>query len=380
MDIPFLNLKSPYSELKQEIDQAMHDVLSSGWYILGNKVNTFEEEFAAYCGTKYCVGVSNGLDALHLVLRAWDIGQGDEVIVPAHTYIATWLAVSYAGATPVPVEPNERTYNIDPGRIEDAITPRTRAIIPVHLYGQPADMDAINVIAQKHGLKVLEDAAQAHGALYKGRRTGSLGDAAGFSFYPAKNLGALGDGGAITTNDEKLAKRVKALSNYGSEKKYCHLEKGFNCRLDEMQAAILRVKLKYLNEWNERRKTLAEIYRRELANTDIILPFVPKWAVPIWHLFVIRTNRRDEIQQNLANNGIGTLIHYPAPPFKQEAYSEFADVAERFPIALSISNQVLSLPIGPHLTLEQIGYVIGKLREALDTPKVDISPSIEGTL
>lgn len=371
MDIPFLDLKSPYLELKQEIDEAIQRVLSSGWYILGDEVSAFEEEYAGYCGTKYCVGVSNGLDALHLVLRAWNIDRGHEVIVPAHTYIATWLAVSYAGATPVPVEPDERTYNIDPRRIEEAITSRTRAIILVHLYGQPADMDAINAIAHKYGLKVLEDSAQAHGALYKGKRTGSLGDAAGFSFYPGKNLGALGDGGAITTNDKALVKRIKALSNYGSEKKYCHLEKGFNCRLDEMQAAILRVKLKYLEEWNERRKVFAEIYLSELCGADITLPFVPEWAVPVWHLFVIRSNRRDQIQQYLASSGVETLIHYPIPPVMQKAYSEFADVVEHSPITSAISDQVLSLPIGPHLTMEQLCYVIDNLRKALDTPDIN---------
>jgi dTDP-4-amino-4,6-dideoxygalactose transaminase len=379
MDVPFLDLKGSYLELKQEIDEAIQRVLSSGWYILGDEVSAFEEEYADYCGTKYCVGVSNGLDALHLVLRAWNIGRGHEVIVPAHTYIATWLAVSYAGATPVPVEPDERTYNIDPRRIAEAITSRTRAIIPVHLYGQPADMDAINAIAHKYGLKVLEDSAQAHGALYKGKRTGSLGDAAGFSFYPVKNLSALGDGGAITTNDKALAKRIKTLSNYGSGKKYYHLEKGFNCRLDEIQAAILRVKLKYLEEWNERRKAFAEIYFSELSRAGITLPFVPEWAGPVWHLFVIRSNQRDEIRQKLANKGVKTLIHYPVPPFRQEAYSEFADLIERFPTTSAISNQVLSLPIGPHLTKDQINYVIDRLREDLDNSTIDTSSSIEET-
>ena len=262
--IPFLDLRASYLELKTALDSAFQRVMASGWYILGEELKAFEAEFAEYCNVKYCVGVGNGLDALHLILRAMDIGQGDEVIVPSNTFIATWLAVSYAGATPVPVEPDEATYNIDPSKIEAAITEKTKAIMPVHLYGQPADMDPILKIAARHHLKVIEDAAQAHGARYKGKRTGSLGDAAGFSFYPGKNLGAFGDGGAVTTNDSTLAERVRRLSNYGSQVKYAHDVKGFNSRLDELQAALLRVKLRHLDAWNGRRRQIAAQYLRKL--------------------------------------------------------------------------------------------------------------------
>jgi len=345
LEIPFLDIAATYAELKDEIDEAVSRVLTSGWYILGKEVTFFEEEFASYCGVKYCVGVSNGLDALHLVLRAWDIGEGDEVIVPSHTYIATWLAVSYAGAKPVPVEPDERTYNINPKLIEKALTKRTKAIIPVHLYGQPADMDSINEIAKKYGLKILEDAAQAHGALYKSKKTGCLGDAAAFSFYPGKNLGAFGDGGAVTSNDDKLTKRIKALSNYGSETKYINIEKGFNCRLDELQAAILRVKLKCLDAWNDRRKEIAKIYLKKIVNSNIKLPHVPDWVDPVWHLFVIQTTKRDELQKYLKVKGIGTLIHYPIPPYKQKAYKEFNHIT--LPPTEKIHQEVLSLPISP---------------------------------
>jgi dTDP-4-amino-4,6-dideoxygalactose transaminase len=328
-NIPFLSLKETYLELQSEIDEAVHNVLSKGIYILGDEVDSFEQEFANYCGTKYCVGVSNGLDALHLVLRAWDIGPGDEVIVPSNTYIATWLAVSYAGATPVPVEPDANTYNIDPLKIEAAITQRTKAIIPVHLYGQCANMDPINSVALKYNLKVLEDSAQAHGSMYKGKKAGSLGDASGFSFYPGKNLGAFGDAGAVTTNDETLAKRIKYLSNYGSEIKYYNAEKGFNNRLDELQAAVLRVKLKYLDKWNDKRKHLANIYFNELETKNgIILPHVPSDMEPVWHLFVIQSEKRDSLQKHLSEKHISTLIHYPVPPFCQVAYEEFKDRAE----------------------------------------------------
>ncbi len=356
MKIPFLDLKASYLELKSELDDAYRRVMESGCYILGPEVEAFEQEYADYCGVKHCIGVGNGLEALHLILRAMEIGPGDEVIVPANTYIATWLAVTYASATPVPIEPNERTYNIDPNRIEDAITPRTRAILPVHLYGQSADMDPILEIAKRHNLKVIEDAAQAHGARYKGRRTGALGNAAGFSFYPGKNLGAFGDGGAVTTNDNDLADRVRALRNYGSHTKYYNEVKGFNSRLDELQAASLRVKLRKLDEWNKRRKIVADLYRTGLADVpDLTLPYVPKWAEPAWHLFVVRTSERDQLQKYLADCGIQTLIHYPVPPHKQKAYREMASIA--LPISEKIHRDVLSLPMGPKMTDTDIGYV-----------------------
>lgn len=321
MKVPFLNLKAPYLELQQDLDAAYGRVMESGWYILGQEVEAFEAEFAAYCGTQYCIGVGNGLEALHLILRAMEIGPGDEVIVPANTYIATWLAVSYAGAIPVPVEPDEKTYNINPKQIEAAITPNTKAILAVHLYGQPANMDLINEIARHYKLKVIEDAAQAHGSRYKGQRVGGLGDAAGFSFYPGKNLGALGDGGAVTTNDYELANKIRLLRNYGSRVKYLNEVKGFNSRLDELQAAFLRVKLTKLDEWNTRRAKVANQYLEKLSClTDLILPSVPAWAEPVWHLFVVRHPKRFDLEKHLKNSGIGTLVHYPIPPHLSGAY------------------------------------------------------------
>ena len=349
MNISFLDLKTPHEELREELQEAFTQVLDSGWFIQGKQLEAFEQEYAAYCGTKHCIGVGNGLDALHLILRAYDIGAGDEVIVPSNTYIATWLAASYAGATPVPVEPDELTYNINPALIEAAITPKTKAIMAVHLYGQPADMDAINSIALKYNLKVIEDAAKAQGAGYKGKLAGNLGDAAGHSFYPGKNLGALGDGGAITTNDDELADKLKVLRNYGSRVKYFNEVKGFNSRLDEMQAAFLRVKLLKLTEWNTRRKQIAAYYQENLDATDLVLPFVPEWADPVWHLFVVRTNNRDQLQQHLNDSNIGTVIHYPIPPHLQSAYKELNYNKGCFPLAENIHEQVLSLPIGPHL-------------------------------
>lgn len=362
MQIPFLDLKSPYVELKDELDAAYQRVMNSGWYILGKEVEAFEAEFALYCGSPYCIGVGNGLDALHLILRAMDIGPGDEVIVPSNTYIATWLAVSYAGATPVPVEPDVTTFNIDPSRIEAAITLRTKAILAVHLYGQPADMDPITEIAGKYGLKVIEDAAQAHGACYKGRRAGSLGDAAGFSFYPGKNLGALGDGGAVTTHDPELAERIRTLRNYGSKVKYHNEEKGYNSRLDELQAALLRVKLKSLDEWNARRATLAALYRKELCGSGLVLPSVPEWADPAWHLFVVLSENRDAVQRCLSEAGVGTMIHYPVPPHLQPAYEELQFSAGSFPIAEETSGKLLSLPMGPHLSEEGVLCVCSSIR------------------
>jgi len=356
--IPFLDLKAPYLELKEELDAAYRRVIKSGWYILGKEVEVFEKEFAAYCGAKHCIGVGNGLEALHLILRGYGIGPGDEVIVPANTFIATWLAVSYAGAAPVPVEPDERTYNIDPTRIEEAITKRTRAIMPVHLYGQPADMDPINEIAQEHGFKVIEDAAQAHGARYKGRIAGSLGDAAGFSFYPTKNLGAIGDGGAVVTNDDDLADKVRVLRNYGSRVKYQNEAKGFNSRLDELQAAFLRVKLCHLDEWNNRRRKLAEAYLNRLAGIpDLVLPYVPEWAEPVWHLFVIRHPKRDGLQAHLKESGIETLIHYPIPPHLSGAYVDKGYKKGDFPITEAIANTVISLPMRQQFSLDIVESV-----------------------
>jgi dTDP-4-amino-4,6-dideoxygalactose transaminase len=360
--IPFLDLRAAYLELQTELDEAVHRTLLSGWYILGPEVEAFEHEFAAYCEARFCVGVGNGLEALHLILRAFDIGPGDEVIVPANTYIATWLAVSNTGARPVPVDPLEETHNIDPAQIEAAITSRTRAIIPVHLYGQPAQMDEINRVATRHRLKVIEDAAQAHGARYRGRRAGSLGDVAGFSFYPGKNLGALGDAGAVVTNDEGLANRVRSLRNYGSKTKYYNDERGFNSRLDELQAAVLRVKLRKLDEWNSRRQKVAQYYKEALADSSALkLPTVAAATDPVWHLYVIRHQNRSELQQQLSEAGIQTLIHYPVPPYLQRAYEDQGYDASSLPIATRLSHEVLSLPMSPHVTTEQIDIVTLKL-------------------
>jgi dTDP-4-amino-4,6-dideoxygalactose transaminase len=359
--IPFLDLKASYLELKEDMDKACHRVMESGRYVLGAEVGAFEQEFADYCDVKHCIGVGNGLDALHLILRAMEIGPGDEVIVPANTYIATWLAVTYTGASPVPVEPDEKTYNIDPNRIEEAITIRTRAILPVHLYGQPADMDPIFEIAKRHNLKVIEDAAQAHGARYKGKRSGGLGDAAGFSLYPGKNLGAIGDGGVVTTNSDTIADRLRVLRNYGSCEKYHHKTKGFNSRLDELQAAILRVKLRKLDEWNERRRIIADLYQKGLANErDLSLPYVPDWSEPVWHLFVVRTSKRDSLKKYLKSKGIQTLIHYPIPPHKQNAYREINYM--ELPISEQIHKEVLSLPIGPAMVKGDALKIIENIR------------------
>lgn len=362
--IPFLDFASMHAELRQGLDAAYARVLESNWLILGKEVEAFEREFADYCNARHCIGVANGLDALFITLKAMNIGPGDEVIVPSNTYIATWLAVSYAGATPVPVEPDPRTYNIDPARIEAAITPATRAIMPVHLYGQPADMDPIMDIAERHGLKVIEDAAQAHGARYKGRRTGSLGDAAGFSFYPGKNLGALGDGGAVVTNDDDLADRLRVLRNYGSRVKYHNEVKGFNSRLDELQAAFLREKLAVLDDWNGRRGVVAKQYLASLADSGLVLPYVPEWADPAWHLFVIRSSDRDALQKSLAEEGVGTMIHYPIPPHLQKAYAELGLQRGSLPVAESIHESVLSLPMGPTLSSNDVESVVGAIGRA----------------
>lgn len=364
MKVPFLDLRAPYLELKSEIDASFRRVMESGWYILGEEVEAFEREFADYCEANNCVGVGNGLDALHLILKAYGIGSGDEVIVPAHTFIATWLAVSHTGATPVPVEPDLRTYNIDPDRIASAITSHTRAIIPVHLYGQPADMDPIMEIAARYSLKVIEDAAQAHGARHKGRRVGSIGDAAGFSFYPVKNLGAMGDGGAVVTNDSELADRVRILSNYGSRVKYQNEIRGLNSRLDTLQAVFLRAKLKVLDEWNGRRRSIANCYLEELARSrQYALPSVPEWSDPVWHLFVIRYPRRDALRNALQNSGIETLIHYPVPPHLSMAYSDSSWKRGDFPITENVARTVISLPIGPHIQPSHLDYIADVLSD-----------------
>ena len=361
--IPFLDIGASYRELKDELDQAYQRVMDSGWYILGEEVEAFEAAFASYCGVKHCVGVGNGLEALHLILLAYGIGPGDEVIVPANTYIATWLAVSYAGARPAPVEPDSQTYNLDPERIEQAVSGRTKAILAVHLYGQPAEMEAILEIGQRRGLKVIEDAAQAHGARYKGRRTGGLGDAAGWSFYPGKNLGAFGDAGAVTTNDDGLAERVRVLRNYGSRVKYQNEVRGFNSRLDPLQAAVLRVKLAYLDEWNARRAELAINYLTGLAGlVGLGLPHVPAWAEPCWHQFEVRHAERDRLQAHLEQAGIGTLIHYPVPPHLSGAYSEAGWQRGDFSLTEELADRLLSLPMGPHLKIEDQQVIIEAVR------------------
>lgn len=364
--IPFLDLKAPHVELREEIDAAIARVIASGWYILGPEVEAFEEEYADYCGATCAVGVANGLDALHLALRAMDVGPGDEVIVPSNTYIATWLAVSQCGAIPVPVEPVEASYNIDPRQIEAAITSRTRVILPVHLYGQPADLDPIVAIARRHGLKVLEDGAQAHGARYKGRRLGANGDAVAWSFYPGKNLGALGDGGAVTTSDPEIADRIRVLRNYGSRVKYVNEVQGFNSRLDPLQAAVLRVKLRHLDDWNVRRQAIAGQYLTGLAGTPLLLPQVAEETQSAWHLFVIRHRQRDILQQRLTAAGIGTLIHYPIPPHRQQAYAHAGFAADAFSLASTMADEVLSLPIGPHMRRDEIGEVIASVRKSVD--------------
>jgi dTDP-4-amino-4,6-dideoxygalactose transaminase len=358
MKVPFYDLKVVHCAIQPELDAAYQRVLKSGWFILGQELEAFESEFAAYCGAAHCVGVGNGLEALHLTLRAMNVGSGDEVIVPANTFIATWLAVSYAGARPVPVEPDEKTYNLDPGGIAAAVSARTKAIIPVHLYGQPADMDPINEVAERYGLKVIEDAAHAHGARYKGRRVGSLGHAAAFSFYPTKNLGALGDGGAVVTRDSALAEKVRVLRNYGSRVKYQNEVKGFNSRLDELQAGLLRVKLTRLDEWNAQRGRIAAQYSCSLREMKgLVLPRVPEWAEPVWHAYVVRHHGRDALQQHLQAAGVGTLIHYPVPPHLSPAYSELGCGPGAFPTTERLASEVLSLPMFPTMSEEQLAYV-----------------------
>lgn len=366
MFVPFLNLSAAYLECKAEIDLAIARVLESGRYVLGDEVDAFESDFATHCEVAHAVGVANGLDALHLALLALGVSTGDEVIVPSNTYIATWLAVSQCGATPIPVEPLERTFNLDPALIEAAITPRTKVILPVHLYGQPADLDPILEVARKHGLRVLEDAAQGHGARYNGRRIGGHGDIVAWSFYPGKNLGALGDAGAITTNDADLAARVRVLRNYGSRSKYVNEVRGFNSRLDPLQAAILRVKLQHLAEWNARRRLIAQSYLAGLPGNAITLPDVPAWAEPVWHLFVIRSHKRDTLLEALGKDGITALIHYPIPPHKQAAYADLHIPSVQLPLATKLADETLSLPIWPQMSADQMNHVIDSVRKHCD--------------
>lgn len=362
MSVPFLNLSRLNTSLRPALDAAYHRVMDSGWYILGQELAAFESEFADYCGVKHCIGVGNGLDALVLLLRAHGVGPGDEVLVPSNTFIATWLAVSQVGATPVPVEPDTATYNMDPVQAERAVTPRTRAIMPVHLYGQTADMDPLMALAAQHGLAVIEDAAQSQGARYKGRLAGGLGHSAGTSFYPGKNLGALGDAGAVLTNDDAVADRVRTLRNYGSRVKYEHEQAGVNSRLDELQAAFLREKLRVLEGWNEQRRRLAGLYDQGLQGLDgLRLPTVASWALPVWHLYVVATPQREALRAHLEQRGIGTVIHYPKPPHLQSCYPEYA--GRDLPLATRLAGEVLSLPMSPDMTDAEVDEVVGAVRE-----------------
>lgn len=357
--IPFLDLKTINARYHSELLEACTRVIDSGWYIQGNECTEFEKEFAGYCGTKHCIGVANGLDALILIIRAYKelgvMNEGDEIIVPSNTYIASILAISANNLVPVMVEPDIETYLIDPAKIEAKITAKTKAILPVHLYGQICDMDAISAIAKKYNLKIIEDSAQSHGAYYMGKRSGNLGDASGFSFYPGKNLGALGDGGAVTTNDDVLAQTIRALGNYGSHKKYENLYKGVNSRLDEIQAAMLRVKLRYLDKEVQRRREIAEYYLKNIKHPDIILPKCIRGEGHVWHLFVVRTLNRDALQHYLAANGVQTLIHYPIPPHHQAAYQEWKN--DGYPLSETVHAQVLSLPMGSHLTQANVEHM-----------------------
>lgn len=364
MKVPFLTFEPMHNEIRQSLNDAYNNVVDKSWFIRGDECQKFEKEFAKYCGVKYCVGVASGLDSLILILRAMDIGVGDEVIVPSNTYIATALAITYVGAKPVFVEPVIETFNIDVERIEEKITKNTKAIIAVHLYGRTANMDAINTIAKKYNLKVIEDAAQAHGAKYKDKRAGSLGDAAGFSFYPGKNLGALGDAGCVTTNDKELADKVRVLGNYGSDYKYHNIYKGMNSRLDEMQAAFLRVKLPYLDKWNKDRRNTAKKYLEGITNPLIKLPSPSSEEYEhIYHLFVVRSERRDELEKYLNEKGIGTLKHYPIPMHEQECYNDLGIKHGELPIAEEISRTVLSIPMFYGMTDKEIDYVICKINE-----------------
>ena len=359
--IKFLDLYKINERFRVEFDQRVKDVLDSGWYIHGKQDELFEKHFAEFCGVKHCIGCANGLDALNLIIKGFGFKEGDEIIVPANTYIASILAISENGCTPILVEPDINTYNINPDLIEEKITKNTKAIMVVHLYGQAVRMDKIWQVAKKHGLKIIEDSAQAHGAVYNGKKTGSLGDASGFSFYPGKNLGCLGDGGCVTTNDDELAARIRAIANYGSDRKYHHIYKGINSRLDEFQAAFLDVKLSCLNEDNSRRREISKFYRENIKNPKIILPKVYDENAHVWHIFAVRTPKRDEFQKYLADNGIQTIIHYPTPPHKQDAYKEWNALS--YPITEEIHNTVLSLPISPVMTNEEAQKVVEVINE-----------------
>ena len=354
--IKFLDLFKINERFREEIDSRIKQVLDSGWYLLGNQDKEFEKNFAEYCGVKHCIGCANGLDALNLIIKAYGFADGDEIIVPANTYIASILAISENGCTPVLVEPDIETYNINPDLIEEKITSKTKAIMVVHLYGQAVQMDKIWTLAKKYDLKIIEDSAQAHGAYYQGKRVGSLGDASGFSFYPGKNLGCIGDGGTVTTNDDELASKLRAIANYGSHKKYCNLYKGVNSRLDEIQAAILDVKLSHLDEDNERRREIAKYYLANIKNEKVILPKYQGDKSHVFHVFVVRVENREEFQEYLTQNEIQTLIHYPTPPHKQKAYKEWNNLS--YPITEKIHNEIISLPISPVMTDDEIRKVV----------------------
>ncbi|MFR1503163.1 MAG: DegT/DnrJ/EryC1/StrS family aminotransferase [Opitutales bacterium] len=354
--INFLNLHKINERFRNEIDERITQVLDSGWYILGEQVRVFEKNFANFCGVKHCIGCANGLDALNLIIKAYGFSTGDEIIVPANTYIASILAISQNGCKPVLVEPDINTYNINPDLIEEKITENTKAIMVVHLYGQAVEMEKIWQLAKKYNLKVIEDSAQAHGTIYKGKRAGNLGDASGFSFYPGKNLGCMGDGGCVTTNDDELAYRIRAIANYGSDYKYHHIFKGTNSRLDEIQAAVLDIKLKHLDEDNKRRREIAKFYRENIKNPNIILPQLKEEENHVWHIFAVRTNDRDKLKKHLEDNGIETNIHYPTAPHKQECYKELEHLS--FPVSEKIHKQVLSLPISPVLTRNEVMQVV----------------------
>lgn len=363
MKVPFVSFLPMEHELDKDLRDAFERVYTRSWYIEGVEDENFEKAFAQYCDRKYCVGVGNGLDALMLALKALGVGEGDEVIVPSNTYIATALAVTYVGAKPVFVEPDIKTFNIDPNRIEAAITDKTKAIMPVHLYGQACDMDPIMEIAQKYSLYVVEDCAQAHGAMYKGKMIGSFGDAAGFSFYPGKNLGALGDAGAMVTNNKEIADKVRALGNYGSDYKYHHIYLGNNSRLDEMQAAFLSAKLPHLDKINAERRRIANRYLNDIKNTQIVLPYIPEYASPVWHIFGIRCKKRTELETFLNERGIGTNKHYPIPMHLQECYKDLGFKNGDFPIAEEISATELSIPMYYGMTDQEIQYVIDSINE-----------------
>lgn len=359
--IKFLDLKKINNRYREEIASRIKDILDKGWYLQGEENENFTKNFANFCGTKFALGVANGLDALNLIIKAYGFGNGDEIIVPANTYIATILAISENGCIPILVEPDIKTYNINPDSIEEKITSKTKAIMVVHLYGQAVQMEKIWKIAKKYNLKIIEDSAQAHGAIYQENRTGNLGDASGFSFYPGKNLGCIGDGGAVTTNDEELFNKIKAIANYGSDRKYHHIYKGVNSRLDEIQAAVLDVKLNHLDSDNNKRRKISKYYRENIKNSKIILPETYDEKSHVWHIFAVRTQNRDEFQKYLTEKGIQTIIHYPTPPHKQGAYKEWNNLS--FPITEEIHNTILSLPISPVMTDSEIEKVVEVVNE-----------------